>query len=174
MDFVQYKKRFCFPVDKFYAQVGLDKDKYVLLADRFAVVYRENWHKIKIHNGIEDYLKRNLSQDIQQFILSAYNQKELLDMVEFFNLQNYFTQIAGIFDNLAKSKTQRGKELIANNKIDIDRTLLIGDTPHDFEVASELGTDVVLVSWGTVSYEKLVEKCGQEFVVKDLKEVFVK
>jgi phosphoglycolate phosphatase len=174
MNFEQYKKRFYFPVNKFYEEVGLDKEKYPLLADRFATVYRQRWREIEIHCGVENYLKKNSEKGISQFVLSAYNQKELLDMVKYFGLQNYFTEIAGIADNLAQSKIQRGKELISNNNINIKKTLMIGDTPHDFEVADSLGCDIILISWGAVSYEKLVEKCGEKLVVKNLSELFEK
>jgi phosphoglycolate phosphatase-like HAD superfamily hydrolase len=51
---------------------------------------------------------------------------------------------------------------------------MIGDTPHDFEVAGALGIDVILVSWGTISHEKLTQKCGKENVVENLSELFGK
>ena len=174
MNFDEYKKRFYFPVSKFYEEVGLPKERYKDIADRFAVIYREKWCEIKIHEQVYEYLKRFRDAKITQFILSAYEQKELLNMVMFFELQGYFTQIAGVYNNLAQSKVERGKELIADNKIDIRKTLMIGDTPHDFEVAKALGVDAVLLSWGTVSHEKLVLNCGKEIVFTDLKEVFGK
>jgi len=174
MGFEQYKSRFYFPVKKFYEEVGLDGDKYAALADKFAEVYRQNWREIKIHNGVESYLEENCAQGISQFILSAYNQNELLDMVEFFGLRKYFTDIAGISDNLAQSKIRIGRNLVENNNICIEKTLMIGDTAHDFEVAAALGIDIILVSWGTVSYEKLAKDCGEKNVIKNLSELFGK
>jgi len=174
MDFEQYKSRFYFPVKKFYEEVGLDGEKYAALADKFAEVYRRSWREIKIHSGVESYLEENRARGISQFILSAYKQNELLEMVEFFGLGKYFTDIAGISDNLAQSKIHSGKKLIEKNGVCIKKTIMIGDTTHDFEVAVALGIDVILVSWGTISYEKLAKDCGEKNVVKNLSELFGK
>jgi len=74
---------------------------------------------------------------------------------------------------LAQSKIQRGKKLLESNKIRAEKTLMIGDTAHDFEVDIALGIDAGLVSWGTVSYERLAQECGAQNVVKNLSELFV-
>ncbi|MCL1946241.1 MAG: HAD hydrolase-like protein [Chitinivibrionia bacterium] len=174
MDFDEYKKRFYFPVSKFYEEVGLPKEKYRQIADKFAELYRPKWNEIKVHQQVHEYLTKFKNAGISQFILSAYEQNELCDMVSFFDLREYFTEIAGVYDNLAKSKVQRGKELIESRKIDAKKTLMIGDTPHDFEVAAALGADALLLSWGTVSHEKLAQTCDEKIVFRNLKEAFEK
>lgn len=169
MSLDEYKQRFYFPVKKFYEEVGLPSEKYEDVANRFSVVYRSKWHEIKIHPQVKEYLEKFKNKGISQFILSAYQQKELLDMVKHFNLDNYFHDIAGIEDNLANSKVERGKKLFDKHKIIPEKTLMFGDTEHDFEVAKKLGIDIILLSWGVISYEKLVEKCGKDIVFADLK-----
>jgi len=172
MSWDEYKHRFYFPVKKFYEEVGLPPEKYAEVADRFAVVYRNKWHEIKPHSQVEEHLQKFRNFGLSQFILSAYQQKELLDMVKYYGLENYFHDIAGIEDNLAHSKVERGKKLFEKHKITPEKTLMIGDTEHDFEVAKELGIDIILLSWGTISHEKLVAKCGENLVFTELKGAF--
>jgi phosphoglycolate phosphatase len=172
MSFDEYKSRFYFPVSKFYEEVGLPAEKYKEIADRFAVIYRQKWNEIKIHSQIEEYLQKFKGKGISQFILSAYHQNELSDMVKFYGLENYFREIAGVENNLACSKVERGKKMFVKNEFLPQKSLMIGDTPHDFEVAKELGIDIILLSWGTISHKKLIENCGREIVFKDLREAF--
>jgi len=169
----EYKKRFYFPVAKFYEEMGLPLHKYPAVAERFSRIYRPRWNEIKVHKQVYEYLQKFEAAKISQFVLSAYEQNELSEMVNFFNLQNYFTEIAGVSaDFVAQSKIQRGLELIKHDKIDTSKTLMIGDTAHDFEVAQALGTDACIVAWGATSYEKLAQVCGEKIVFKSLREAF--
>jgi phosphoglycolate phosphatase len=169
---VEYKKRFYFPVSKFYEEMGLPIEKYIDVAERFSRVYRPRWNEIKVHEQVYEYLQKFKEAGISQYVLSAYRQNTLLDMVEFFDLQDYFTEIAGVSNNLAESKVQRGKELLASSKIDTQKTLMIGDTAHDFEVAKALGIDALLIAWGAVSYDKLAQNFGEKVVFRSLREAF--
>jgi phosphoglycolate phosphatase len=170
MTWDEYKSRFYFPVKKFYEEVGLPSEKYAEVADRFSIVYREKWQEIKIHPQVEEYLQKFKNKS--QFILSAYRQDELRDMVKFYGIENYFIEIAGVEDNLAHSKVERGKKLFEKHKIIPEKTLMFGDTEHDFEVAKEFGIEIILLSWGTISHEKLIKKAGEKTVFADLKGAF--
>ena len=172
MNFDEYKSKFFFPVKDFYEKVGLPTEKYIEVADRFSKVYRGKWHGIKIHSQVEEYLEKFKNAGLSQFILSAYRQKELIEMVKFYGLENYFTEIAGVDNNLAHSKFERGGILLKKWGIIPQKTLMIGDTEHDFDVARALGFDIILISWGTISHEKLVKKCGEQIVSADLKGAF--
>jgi len=172
MTFEEYKGRFYFPVKKFYEEVGLPPEKYGTVADRFSIIYREKWHEIKVHRQVEKYLRLFTEAGVRQFILSAYRQSELRDMVKYYGLENYFCEIAGVEDNLAHSKVERGRKLLDNCGIIPQKALMIGDTEHDFEVAKALGIDIVLISWGTISHEKLTAKGGGNMVFQDLKGAF--
>ena len=48
-----------------------------------------------------------------------------------------------------------GKQLINEYNIIPERTIMVGDTIHDFEVAKELKIDCVLVTGGHQSRERL-------------------
>ena len=64
-------------------------------------------------------------------------------------------KIAGLGDHYASSKIERGKELLGDLKADPTKTLMIGDTVHDFEVAQSIGSDCVLLANGHNKKERL-------------------
>ena len=53
------------------------------------------------------------------------------------------------------SKVENGKLLISTKGLNPERTLLIGDTVHDYEVAQAIGCSCVLVAKGHQSKERL-------------------
>jgi phosphoglycolate phosphatase len=79
-------------------------------------------------------------------------------MMKHFNLTNLFDHAFGINDKYAASKLNRGEELIGISKVPKNQTILIGDTLHDLEVGQHLGIDVLLVSHGHQSVDRLRSK----------------
>jgi phosphoglycolate phosphatase len=75
--------------------------------------------------------------------------------VEHHGLTHYFDRVYGLKDHYARSKVERGRELIFDSQIDREHTLLIGDTDHDLEVAQELGIEALLIADGHQSFERL-------------------
>ncbi len=67
----------------------------------------------------------------------------------------YFDYVSGIQDHYADGKLKNAKSLINTLKPEISKTLMIGDTIHDFEVASELGVQCLLVADGHQSIGRL-------------------
>jgi len=70
---------------------------------------------------------------------------------------DFFDDISGINDHYAHSKLEMGRGLIKKADINVTETLMIGDTVHDFEVASGLEMDCVLVSNGHQSEHRLLQ-----------------
>ena len=90
-----------------------------------------------------------------QAVLSATRQDHLEELIAAFALADYFAALAGIGDIYASGKLERGRELLATLGWDPATTLLIGDTAHDFEVASALGLSCLLVAEGHQSEARL-------------------
>ncbi|MDH7606093.1 MAG: HAD hydrolase-like protein, partial [Melioribacter sp.] len=85
---------------------------------------------------------------IEQSILSAYSLHTLEEMINYFNLRKYFKYIVGLDNIYAASKLHLGIDLMKKLGNGKGETLLIGDTLHDYEVASEIGADCILVANG--------------------------
>jgi len=166
----QYRNVFTFPIEEYYRIAGFDFTK-----EPFAIVGREwidEYEKLKyegsLHEGTVEVLNKISSYGIGQSILSAYSQKTLEDIIEYYGLTKYFEHIYGLDNIYASSKVQLGKELMIKLGSGIGDTLMIGDTEHDYNVAMEIGADCVLIANGHQSEEKL-SKYGR--VLKDLKDL---
>jgi phosphoglycolate phosphatase len=84
-------------------------------------------------------------------------------------IYEYFELIAGIKDHFADSKSMQAQMLIERMNADPDRTTIIGDTIHDYEVAKEIGCRVLLIANGHQSAERLKKLDCQ--VINNLSEV---
>ena len=82
---------------------------------------------------------------------------------------DYFEAVAGLDHHYATSKIERGEELIRKYNIPKKKTIMIGDTIHDFEVAEKLGIPCVLIANGHQSEERL-RSTGSP-VISDLTEL---
>jgi phosphoglycolate phosphatase len=107
---------------------------------------------------------------LHQYILSAMEQESLLASVQNLKIDKYFNKIIGIDDHFARSKVDRGLHLIENNNFDRAKTLMIGDTLHDMEVAKVLGVDCLLVARGHQSKSRL--KINGNNIINDLNDLF--
>ncbi|MDR2569759.1 MAG: HAD family hydrolase, partial [Oscillospiraceae bacterium] len=66
---------------------------------------------------------------------------------------DYFDELLGLSDIYAKSKIDIGLDYLSRKNA--EKAILIGDTIHDYEVASALGIDCVLIPNGHQSREML-------------------
>jgi phosphoglycolate phosphatase len=169
-EIADYHKVFVFPIINYYQNVGFDFEKEPF-AD-LAVEFIDRYHANKtgdspLHDGAETVLKTINEMGITQIILSASEQENLLSQVKEFPIEHYFAEMLGLSDIYAKSKIEIGQDYLQNNRA--DKALLIGDTVHDYEVATALNADCILVANGHQSKETLAT-CGVT-VVDDISEI---
>ncbi len=168
----KYRNIFDFPVKDYYEKIGFDFDKesFKIVGNDFIVNYEERVQEAKIQKYAESALRNIYESGTPQSILSARMQLHLTKELENSSLKKYFTNIVGIEDQYANGKIEKGKRLIEKINIQRKDILLIGDTTHDYEVATETGIDSILVSNGHHSYNRLV-KCDTK-VLNNLNEVW--
>lgn len=149
---------FCFPISKYYADLGLDitEDEFLKLCQQFIASYKQGLQKCKPHpwalQSIEDISKTHGRQSI----LSAMDQNSLNELTEHYQLTGYFKNIYGIKDQAGASKLERGHELFKQLSVSPENLVFIGDTEHDYEVATQLGIQqIFLVSHGHYGLERL-------------------
>ncbi len=153
----RYRQIFTFPVKDYYQLAGFDysKEPFEIPAEEFMLHYKATMWKSNLFDDAYRVLSRYRILGFRQFILSAMEQNLLLTSVKERGIEQFFDRVCGISDNYAHSKVKIAKELILKNGIDPSEAILIGDTIHDAEVASEIGVDAVLVSRGHQSDERL-------------------
>lgn len=152
----RYHREFCFPIRDLYVKLGFDLNKKPF--EELCIRYQQIWDKrafqAKLHDGIKDFLE-DLSLHKTQSILSAGIQWHVEEATKFFDVHHLFDHVFGIHDLQAASKINRGRELMEISKVAPEKTILIGDTDHDHEVARTLGASCLLIADGFQSYERL-------------------
>ncbi len=152
-----YKETFCFPVKKYYENLGFDfnKESFKDLSSEFVEYYKDNFHRLTLHLDTDLILKKINESRIKQSILSASKQETLEENIKFFNLEKYFNKIVGINNHYANGKIEAALQLLDLIKTKTSDILLIGDTVHDSEVAEKIDSDCILIDQGYVNRQRL-------------------
>ena len=150
-----YQKVFRFPIEDYYRALGFDfhKEPYDVLAHEWVAEYRKREKNAPLFAGAREILQYIKDCNIPQILLSATQQQMLCEQVEGLGIGEFFDEILGSDNIYAVGKTQRGLEWLHRTKP--LRPLLIGDTPHDGEVACAMGIDCLFVTQGHASTETL-------------------
>ena len=161
LSLAEYRNIFTFPVKDYYEKAGLDFEKYPfeILGREWMDEYEIRKGECGLHEGAAGLLGKISARGIGQSILSAYSQHTLEEIVKHFELDKYFSHMAGLDNIYAGSKVENGKELMNKLGNGKGETLFIGDTVHDFDVSMEIGADCILIADGHQEKTKL-EECG--------------
>ena len=155
-----YRQHFEFPVIRFYKTLGFDLEttSFEAVSHAFISHYDQRRHECQLHPQAETILRSITAAGITQSILSAYTQEKLTTVVCHFGIDHYFNTVVGLDNIYAAGKLEQGKLHITQLDCLPSEVLLIGDTLHDYEVASEIGADCILVSHGHNDHQRLL-KC---------------
>jgi len=164
-----YQEAFGFPITGYYEKIGINlaKESFESLTEIFVSLYNENVGKCTLHEGILNILQQFKEAGIQQHILTAAHLDLVNPLLDAFEIRPYFKHIEGVDNFRAEGKVQRGQALIADNNFPKDKTVLIGDTYHDFEVAQAMGIPCILIANGHQSKQRLIAASNQETKVFD-------
>lgn len=157
----KYREIFTFPVKDYYIKAGFNfkEESFEKIGKDFIDEYEIKKSSCSLFPKTIEVLQHIKSLNIRQYLLSAYKQDNLKKLVEQFNLTGYFESIRGLDHIYADGKLELGKLLMMDiNKDDNKgKSLLIGDTLHDYEVAQSIGADCFLISAGHQEENKLKE-----------------
>jgi phosphoglycolate phosphatase len=153
----RYLDVFTFPVQDYYESIGFDlkNEPFEMPANQFIAIFNRVVGTCGLHHEVVPLLSRLKNQGYRQFILSAMEQQQLEKTVKDNGINHFFEGLYGLNNHYAKSKVENGKSLIFNKGLIPDRTLMVGDTIHDYEVAQAIGCRCVLVATGHQSKKRL-------------------
>jgi len=162
IDTISYKEIFSFPVQDYYKTLGFDfeKEDFSVPAHQYIDFYYAEFDNCSLQKNAVKVLEYFRDKGFRQFVLSAMQHEMLEKTLELKGILHFFEGVAGLNDHYAVSKTEQGKQLISTYRIDKSEALLIGDTIHDFEVATELGVKCILIADGHQSIERLMQTKG--------------
>lgn len=154
----KYRSIFTIPVKDYYIAAGFDfsVESFENIGKEWMDEYEERKYECSLYEHLPSVMKRFKENGVVQSVVSAYKQDRLIEMIKKFGLYDYLNHIVGLDNIYAASKLHLAKNLIHSLGNGKNRTLMIGDTIHDFEVAREVGADCILIADGHQSKEKLV------------------
>ncbi len=171
INYQKYQEIFNFPVQTYYKKAGFNfkKESFEAVSIEYCDEYVDRVNECELHKGTLSTLDFLCKTNTTQAILSATDQHRLDKMINDFDLDTYFNKIIGQDNQLAFGKVEKGKQLLEEIKIDLDKIVLIGDTTYDTDVADTLGVDCILVQNGHHTKSKL-DMTGAT-VIKELSEL---
>ncbi len=166
-----YREVFTFPVKDYYHAIGFDfeKEEFAIPAKEFIDLYDKGVENCTLHQKAIEILSWFKEKNTRQFVLSAMQQNMLEQTIKHNSIYNCFEGVFGLDNHYAVSKVERGKQLISEFNIEKNKTWIIGDTIHDFEVAEKLGIKCILIADGHQSEKRL--KSTGTVVISELNEL---
>ena len=155
----QYMDIFTFPVYLYYKELGFNTniEQFKIIGNKFHAYYNDlSYKEVKLFKNVIKVLEK-LKKDHTIVCLSASMQQTLEKQLKFYGIYDYFDYIIGLSDSYANSKEEVAIKFMKENNIDSSSSLFIGDSIHDFEVASAINVDCILVSTGHTSKERLLQ-----------------
>jgi phosphoglycolate phosphatase len=152
-----YRAVFTFPVQTYYERMGFDfeRESFADVAIEYHEAYEALVPDAELHRDAVAVLEELRRGGFEQVVLSALEESRLHSELRGRGIDGYFSHVYGLSDLHARSKAQRGKELMAALAGAAPCAWMIGDTVHDAEVAAEMGIESVLVECGHHSREQL-------------------
>lgn len=157
----RYKEIFTFPVLEYYKIAGhtFERNSFEVLGKQFVVEYEDRKSQCSLFGGVTSLLSEIKNRNVNQHLLSAYEQQSLNAIIKHFKIDSYFTNIVGLDNIYASGKIHLAHQLIDKIRSNGEqlKVLLIGDTIHDYEVATEINSDCILLSHGHQDEERLLK-----------------
>jgi len=158
-----YREFFRFPVMDYYRDLGfrITQEEFEALSHRFHGHYHALLPTAGLFSGTEELLKTLRGQQKRLSILTAARTDDLEKTLSHFSILHLFDHLFGLSHRSADSKVSRGRDLMQAAQIPPEKSVLVGDTLHDLEVGEELGIDVILLTGGHMSEQRLRSKTSR-------------
>ncbi|MFM8755770.1 MAG: HAD family hydrolase [Limnohabitans sp.] len=131
-----------------HAAPDVPKDRYPLLGERYRYHYRAHQHDISLFDGVLEMLAQLKARQHWLTVATGKSRSGLNEAL-------YAVELRDVFDGSRTADETAGKphprmllELMGEFGVEPERTLMIGDTTHDLQMALNAGCASVGVSYG--------------------------
>jgi phosphoglycolate phosphatase len=130
------------------AAPGLEPDRYPLLTERYRHHYFTRQHALTLFPGVLDMLRALRRRNHWLAIATGKSRGGLDDALATAELTGVFDGSRTADETQSKPHPQMLLELMREFGCEPERTLMVGDTTHDLELAANAGAPSVAVSYG--------------------------
>ncbi len=154
-----YQHHFGFPIQKFYARLGVDFERIAFadLGRQYLAHFNEAIRSCAVFPGTFELVEEARRHGWSVSVLSASKKGTLESNLREAGLHANLDYIFGLEDEDARGKLDLARQLDAALGQPGARALMIGDTDHDIEVAHTFGWRMHSVSHGHQSQDRLNE-----------------
>ncbi len=131
-----------------HAAPDVPKEKYPMLGERYRHHYAAHHNDLSLFDGILPMLQALREKQYLLTVATGKSRKGLDDALHQVELRGMFDGSRTADETAGKPNPRMLHELMAEFGVSPERTLMIGDTTHDLEMAHNAGCASVAVSYG--------------------------
>ena len=131
-----------------HAAPDVPKDKYPMLRERYRHYYAAHHNDLSLFDGILPMLQALRERQHLLTVATGKSRQGLDDALHQVALRGMFDGSRTADETAGKPNPRMLNELMAEFGVPPERTLMIGDTTHDLEMAHNAGCASVAVSYG--------------------------
>ncbi len=136
-----------------HAAPNLSPDLYPLLAQRYRFHYVQRQNEVTLFEGTRDMLLMLKTRNHLLAVATGKSRRGLDEALHSASLRTLFDATRTADETASKPHPQMLHELMAELDVVPARTLMIGDTTHDLQLAANAGVASVGVSYGAHHHE---------------------
>lgn len=136
-----------------HAAPDLPRERYKELGERYRHHYFARQHEIVLFAGTVEMLQALKARNHWLGVATGKSRRGLDEALQTVQLKGVFDATRTADETASKPNPQMLLELIAEFGVDAERTLMIGDTTHDLQLAANAGTASIGVSYGAHAHE---------------------
>jgi phosphoglycolate phosphatase len=131
-----------------HAAPGLARERYPELGLRYRHHYFAKQHEIVLFKGTLEMLQALKTRNHWVGVATGKSRKGLDEALDTVELRGMFDATRTADETASKPNPQMLLELMREFGVEPERTLMIGDTTHDLQLAQNAGTASIAVSYG--------------------------
>jgi phosphoglycolate phosphatase len=127
---------------------GLSEDRYPEMVERYRHHYLSHDHELQLFDGVEELIAELSAAGFLLAVATGKSRHGLNRALQLSGLGKYFHGSRCADECFSKPHPQMLEELLEELAVGPGQALMIGDTTHDLEMASNAGVSCLAVAYG--------------------------
>lgn len=175
IDFKVNEELFAMKIGQHFVDIFNAFDIEVSDFERFISIYKVNYFEqmeySKVYEGVEKTLSDLKDRDIHVSLLTTKIQDQADRIIDHFNLRKYFDLVMGRRDGIAhKPSPEPLLRICYDLNVDINNTLMVGDTELDIQCGKNAGSYTCGVLYGYRTKD-LLDLENPDFIVERIEDI---